>query len=266
MPSQPSVLVEVLKKALRGRGVTYRGVAEAVGLSESSVKRLFATGNMSVSRLEQICAVAGLELAELLEVARAGERRPAQLTEEQERALAADARLLLVALLACTDWTIADMRAVYRLDEPELTRLLARLDRLKILDFLPGERIRPRLARNVVWRKGGPIQRFFEERVQHQFFESSFEGDGELRVVAHASLSARSNRLLQGRMRRLAEEMHALAEEDRRLGRDLCEGTSLVVALRPWELGLFRELRRERKAAAPRRVRGSASSWEKGSS
>lgn len=257
MRSHPSVLVEVLKKALRSRGVTYRGVADAVGLSESSVKRLFASGNMSVSRLEQICAVAGLELAELLDVARAGERRPTQLDEEQERALAADPKLLLVALLACTDWSVADMRAAYRLDEPELTRLLARLDRLGVIDFLPGERIRTRLARNLVWRKGGPIQRFFEERVQRQFYASSFDGEGELRVVAHASLSARSNRLLQGRMRRLAEDMHAMAEEDRRLGHELRQGTSLVVALRPWELGMFSELRRDAPPPAPRRVRGT---------
>ena len=241
---QATQLVDVLKHALRERRVTYARLAQGLGLSESSVKRLFSTRRMSLERLEQVCAFLGLEIADLLELARAAEPRLAELSEEQERTLVADPKLMLVGLLTLSHWSAAEIVAAYKLSEAELVGHLARLDALGILDLLPGNRVKLRIARNFAWRKGGPLQRFFEERVQDEFFHSSFAGPGELRVVVHGSLSPRSNALLRTRMRKLVEEFDALADEDRQLDHRTLEGTSLVLALRPWELRIFTRLRR----------------------
>lgn len=243
--AQAAVLVDVLKKALRERGLTYARVAKGLGLSESSVKRTFSQGSMSLDRLEQMCDLMDLEIADLLELTRAAEGRVTELTEEVEKTLAGDVKLLLVAVLALNHWTAAAMLKTYRLPEAELVRLLVRLDRLRIIDLLAGNRIKVRLARNFSWRKGGPIQRFFEERVQEQFFDSPFLGRGEIRVMVQGSLSAKSNELLQQRARRLAEEFDALVEEDRSLDRSLRDGTTLVMAMRPWEFAQFTALRRK---------------------
>ena len=242
---QASQLVDLLKQTLRERGQTYAGLAQGIGLSESSVKRLFSKKKLSLERLEQICALLDLEISDLLELARAAEARVTELTEKQESALIADQKLLLVGLLALSNWTAAEILQTYRLTEPELVQILARLDSIGVIDLLPGNRIKLKLARNFAWRKGGPLQRFFEARVQRQFFESSFLGSGELRLMVHASLSPHSNAVLQQRMKKIAEEFDALAEEDRRLARKTLLGTTLVAALRPWELGLFSELRRQ---------------------
>jgi hypothetical protein len=110
---------------------------------------------------------------------------------------------------------------------------------------LPGNRVKLHLARDFSWRRGGPLQRFFEARVQKEYFESSFRGPGEMRFVLHGSLSQHSNALLQARMRKLAEEFDDLANEDRRLERETLWGTTMVVAVRPWELGIFTALRRK---------------------
>ena len=126
-----------------------------------------------------------------------------------------------------------------------MVRLLAQLDRLGIIDLMPGNRVKLKLARNFAWRKGGPLEQFFQGRVQEEFFDSSFERRGELRFVVHGSLSERSNVILQQRMTKLAEEFDGLAEEDRRLEHRSLMGTTMVVAIRPWELGLFSGLRRK---------------------
>jgi len=243
--AQAEVLLEVVKKALRERGMTYARLAKGLGLSESSVKRTFSKGTMSLERLEQVCAQMDLEIADLLERTRAAEGRAAELTEQVEQALVSDVKLLLVAVLAINHWTVAAMLETYRFSEAELVGLLTRLDRLGIIDLLQGNRIKVRLASNFAWRKAGPIQRFFEERVQEQFLESGFLGRGELRVMVQGSLSAKSNELLQQRMRKLAEEFDALADEDRSLDHSLRDGTTLVMAMRPWELAQFTALRRK---------------------
>ena len=242
---QAGLLIDVLKKALREKGWTYARVAKGLGLSESSVKRVFAQERLSLDRLEQICSLMELEITDLFELTRAAERRITELSEEQERSLVGDPKVLLVAVLAINHWTAQAMLEKYRFSESELVALLTRIDRLGIIDLLPGNRIKVRLAHNFNWRKGGPMQRFFEERVQEQFFDSSFLGKGELRVMLQGSLSAKSNELLQQRMRKVAEEFDALVQEDRALAHEARDGVSMVMAIRPWELGLFAEMRRE---------------------
>jgi hypothetical protein len=156
-----------------------------------------------------------------------------------------------VAILAISNWTASEMLEAYELSEAELVGLLTHLDRLRIIDLMPGNRIRVRLARNFTWRKAGPLQRFFENRAQDQFFRSSFLGQGELRVMVTGSLSARSNELMQQRIRKTAEEFDLLVEEDRVLDHAGRTGTTLVMAMRPWELALFVEMRRKPSRQSP---------------
>jgi DNA-binding Xre family transcriptional regulator len=260
--SQATVLMEVLKTALRQRKLTYAHIAKKLSLSESSVKRMFARQNMDLDRLEKICALMNLEIADMLELTRRAQGRITELTEEQELELVSDPKLLVVGVLATSQWSVARILENYRLSESELTKMLRRLESMKVIDLLPDKRIKVRLPRNFSWRRSGPIQRFFEERVQKQFFDSSFLGPGELRISVHGSLSYHSIELLQQRIRKIAEEFDVLTDEDKQLDHDKREGTTLVVAIRPWELSLFTELRRRSASenAPPVRTQISMSS------
>jgi DNA-binding Xre family transcriptional regulator len=242
--SQASQLIDLVKRAVRERGLTYADLARGLGVSESSVKRIFSKRRLTLERLEHICILIELEIADLLELAHASEGRFSELTEAQERSLVANERLLLVGLLALSDWTAEQIVATYRLTQAEVVKLLVKLDGLGIIDLMPGNRIKLRLARGFSWRKGGPLQQFFEAHVQERFLDSSFHGPGELRLVVHGSLSDHSNALLQQRLRKLVEEFGDLAGEDRRLKHMARSGTTMVVAIRPWELGIFTRLRR----------------------
>jgi len=244
--SQASVLVDALKSALRRRSLTYADVGRGLGLSESSVKRMLAQKRLSLERLDQICGLMDLEIADLVELAHQAENRITELTEEQERELVSDSKVLLVAVLVFNYWTAARILQTYRLTEAELVKTLTRLDKMRIIDLMPGNRIKLRLARNFRWRKGGPLQRYFEERLQQEFFESPFQGADELRIFVNGKLSRRSIALLQGHMRKIADEFDSLVAEDRHLDHEIQTGTSMVMAIRPWETNLFAALRRDK--------------------
>src|SRR5947208_972385 len=62
----------------------------------------------------------------------------AQLAVEQERELVSDPRLMLVALCAVGNWTCEQIVDTYSITRAECVRLLARLDRQKIIELLPG--------------------------------------------------------------------------------------------------------------------------------
>ena len=56
-------LVNALKAELRSAGVTYADLAEALGMSESSVKRVFAKADMPLSRIDEMLRVLKMDLS-----------------------------------------------------------------------------------------------------------------------------------------------------------------------------------------------------------
>ena len=104
---QATRLVDALKRMLKGRGITYAGVAAGLGLSEASVKRMFSRGDFTLQRLEDVCRVASIDFGELLHAASVHEAGMTHLTIEQEEEIVSDPKLLLVAFCAVGHWTLA---------------------------------------------------------------------------------------------------------------------------------------------------------------
>jgi transcriptional regulator with XRE-family HTH domain len=242
--AQARALIGVLKQVLKGRGVTYAEIARRLGMSEASIKRVFAKGSFTLERLDKICDVLGIEITDLAKMVEHESERVVQLTLQQEKAIVADPKLLLVAVHALNHWTLDEMVAQYAISKPECIHLLTRLDRLRIIDLLPNNRIRVIVGRNFSWLPDGPFQRHFRNQVEANFFESRFDGKGEHLAFVSGMLSRNSNAVVQHHMRRLGAEFTDLHNQDVRLPLDERFGTSLLIAMRPWVPELFKKLQR----------------------
>ena len=58
-------LVLALKKELKAGQMTYADLALALGMAESSVKRMLSVGDMPLSRVDAICRILKLDFADL---------------------------------------------------------------------------------------------------------------------------------------------------------------------------------------------------------
>lgn len=241
--AQTVAIVEVLKRRLKEHGLTYAQVAEALDLSEASVKRLFAEKQFSLRRLDQVCGLMGLEISELVRELKP-EPRIQQLTLEQEQELVSDDRLVLVAMCSLNRWQVSEIHANYDLTETEVIGYVARLDRMGLLELLPGNRTKPLVGHDFSWIKNGPLQRFMETKVQPDFFNCDFNGPGEFRLFLNGMLSTHSTEAVHQKMRRLAQEFLHCHQEDQVLPLRERFGVSLVVAIRPWEMEVFARYRR----------------------
>lgn len=241
--AQTTALVDALKQVLREQGITYADVAKKLKLSLPSVKRLFADKQFSLRRLDQVCEMAGIEISDLARRVQQ-DKEISQIDREHEEELVSDLKLLIVAVSALNHWSFSEILATYKLTEAELIQRLARLDRMRLIELMPGNRIRPLVSTSFHWHAGGPIQRFFEAQVQADFFKCAFNQPGELRLFVTGMLSRDSNAQIQQKMQRLAQDFRHLNEEDKTLPLAERFGTSLVLALRPWELAVFATLRR----------------------
>lgn len=242
--AQTQRLIDELKRYLRSNGVTYAELASRLGLSESSIKRAFSKQSFTLQRLEEICNGVGLELSDLVEFLNAEREFLTELTPQQETALLANPKLLLMTYLLINGWRLEQITEHFAIESAEAERLLIHLHRAKIIELLPFNRFKLLTARNFTWQKDGPVQKFFAEQVQREFLDSAFDDPGEHLRFVGGTLSTTSLAQFQQSIDRLAREFDELSRRDSALPLEQRSGCGAVLAVRPWELSVFKQLRR----------------------
>jgi len=241
-----AALVDVLKRELRARGVTYAQVARKLGLSEASVKRMFSRKNFTLKRLDQVCQLTNADFSDLARTLHQEENLVSQLTFEQEKEIVSSRKLFLAAVCALNHVTFEQIVAIYDISRAECVQLLARLDRLGFIQLQPGNRIKLLVSRNFSWLPDGPIQRFFNQQAHNEYFRSRFDRPDELMMLVTGMVSKGSRAAIIERLKRVAREFSEMHTDDVRLPLTERSGMSLLVAIRHWELQAFSELRRRK--------------------
>jgi len=242
--SGTQTLIQILKTELKAAGVTYATLAAELGMAESSVKRMFAKGDMPLVRLDEICRVLKMDFTELARQVAAQAPMVKALTEAQEQAVVADRRLLLVAICCMSQWTVAQMQLFYTLSEAELIRYLVALDRLDIIELRPGDRYRLKLAKGFRWRPDGPVMRYFRGSVVGDFYDGGFDGEGELLMLVHGSIAKTQAAHLVERLERLGQDFAQQGLLDQKLPESQRASYTLIVGMRSWLFAAFRDLQR----------------------
>jgi len=235
-------LLTVLKKQLKNQGITYKGLATALGLTESAIKQMFASDNMTLKRLDAICEVLQIDISDLVSLSDDQEEKLELLSVEQEAELVGDEKLLLVAYCVVNHWSFQDIVSRYTLSETECITQLAKLDRMKLIELLPGNRIKTLVAPNFDWQPNGPIEHYFRSEVQNAFFDSGFDENGCLRLVKNGDMTPAARQQLVDRLKVIGQAFDDTNREERKLPLAERNGTTMVLAIRNWQLGAFANL------------------------
>ena len=238
--AQSSNVISTLKQALRERRVTYAQVARGLGMSEGNVKRMFARERLSLDRIEDICRLIDMELSDLFRMYEDSRQRISQLSLDQEKELMADTRLLFCAVCVRNHLTFNEIVDNYNITESELIQSLARLDKLKIIDLLPNNRFRLRVAENFHWIRNGPIEQFYEKVIQREFLKGGFDDRDNPRLFLSGLLSEASVEIVKHRLRGLASEFNQLHRQDSELSLDKRKNIGCLVAMREWEFSTLK--------------------------
>jgi hypothetical protein len=125
---------------------------------------------------------------------------------------------------------------------------LAKLDRLGLIDLMPGDRVRLKLPRGIRLRDDGPIRRRHGERAIADFLAPRFDRVGGYFAFEFRELSRASHELVRRKLERLALEFHEMADLDAHLPPDERETIGIALGVRAWSMESVVEL-------PPRRVR-----------
>jgi transcriptional regulator with XRE-family HTH domain len=243
--SETTQLIATIKKKLKSQGITYRDLAQKLDLSEPSIKRILTSGRLTIDRLMQISDLLGYTLAELAKEATSEQPRLRTLTEKQEREIVSEPRLLIVAVCALNHWAPNEIVEYYQLTQDACIKYLLRLDKLRIIDLLPNNRIRINVARDFDWLPFGPIKQYFQSRGIHDFLKSNFTQGDETMAFVHGMFSDHARSQIQDEVRRLRQKFAELHEASLSVPLGKRSGIGLLLATRKWEPENFKKLRRK---------------------
>ena len=247
--AQRTLIVTELKRALRESGHSYADVAQKLQLSLASIKRLFSTEDLSLERVDQICELIGMDLSDVMDRAADRSAPTNQLTLSQESELIADSKLLFMTWLVLVRTPFEDIVRDYHFSKREALQYLIRLDRLKVIELQPGNRVRLLVSRHFSWRPGGPVQKYIHQKLLHEFFAGAFAGVQEEFFFHGGRLSDDAFAHIKRALRATSRECAEIIEGDR-LTTQPRKGGAFVLAVRPWHFSGFAQFDREPTATS----------------
>jgi transcriptional regulator with XRE-family HTH domain len=207
-----------LKRLFRAHGLRYRDVAQAIGASEATVKRWMASENFTIDQVETLAHVVGVSFAELTELAtKDNDVRLRRLSRAQEEGLTEQHQVLFVFWLLLNGWSAAEIKRECAIEEHTLVTYLTKLDKLRLIDLLPGNNIRLLTKREIDWLKDGPVRGTFNRRIRQYFLEMDFTNPSSIWASTSHKLSSHSAGRLEKMCEEFKREVRMLAEADRNL-------------------------------------------------
>jgi hypothetical protein len=158
------------------------------------------------------------------------------MSAEQEAALAADPRLLGLFYHLFNDWSVEDILATYELTRPECTLLLARLEKIGLIEVGVNDSVKLKVPKSLRLKRDGPIRRAHGKAVVGDFLQADFVALGAFFRFEFRDLSKASVALIERKLERIAQEFHELAELDSYLPPGERETVGMALGVRPWQM------------------------------
>jgi len=169
-------LMDVLRRRLKGAGITQEEAAKRLSVSLPTAKRWLAGKSVTLETVKRVCDLAGVNLAEVaLELDQVGPVQ-AHYTDEQEEYLALHPDCLAFFDLLSRGRTIGQIQAGFKLDKKRVERFLSALEKISLIDWLPKNRARLRMTGEPVWKKDGPLAQRFKGEILDQFLSRQSTG------------------------------------------------------------------------------------------
>ncbi|MBC7465661.1 MAG: helix-turn-helix transcriptional regulator [Bdellovibrio sp.] len=237
-----ATLIETLKNNLKARGITYKKLAIKWGLSEASVKRLMSDGDLSLSRIETACELMSISFSELIKLTPFEVEIVDQLLKpEHEEEFAQELRLYHFWTLLLEGQTVRQIEKKYVVSVNDVQKFLLQLDRMKLIELHPKNRVKILEQNRRLLRKDGPMGKVLLQQAKTSFLEHPFKNSllEHLRFTMY-KLSPQSAIRYKTKIDKMITEMKNESQIEAELPESIEFG--LLAALRPWQSPLLEAL------------------------
>lgn len=233
--SQIDELVSGLKKALKAKNITYLALAEKLSLSESSVKRLFASKGLTLKRIEKICELIDVSFVEIIKrCSFDGERTVYTFSIEEEKMFLKYPKLWPY-LYALNDGFIPnEIVKSYQITKEEGQKLLLKLDKMNLITLLPYNKVSIVEDRLFGFEKNGKMYQMTQKSARTTFINHQFDGkENYFRFLPALWFDEKKMKVFHQKMNNLIKEALREREYETKINPDE-KIYGMLVALRDW--------------------------------
>jgi len=210
--NQQAALIEVLKRLMHQGKHTYSDCAKVLGLSLPAVKKMFAHGDMTISRLEHLCQWLHVTIKDLSAQAAELLSEPVRFTKAQETFFANNPTYLAYYFQLSQDRATPDAIAKkHQLTTKSTQRYLAKLEALGLISTVSGTvEFTHGTERRVVWDDHGPLGQTFSQTMMSGLLQHVMDHRNEKDSRSHTRLNGW--RLSDDSYEKFKQELETLGE------------------------------------------------------
>lgn len=243
--SQIDQFLMALKRALKNKQWNYRQVAEALHMSESSVKRLLSNKKISLDRIEKICEATGISFSDVCKLAEWQNEDPyLVLSFEQEKILSENPRLLHYFTLLTEGLSPQKIEKNFQISSAESKKYLFTLDKCNLIELHPKDKVK--LIKNGLFRfrRDGSVGQVIFNQIKDSYLYSDFKANDEFFRFSMRRLSAGALGKLKSKIEKLYLELEEEAGYEMQIeGNDKEYG--VLFAFRPWTYSIMNVLKKK---------------------
>jgi transcriptional regulator with XRE-family HTH domain len=210
-----AAILSALRRTLRGAGWTQALLAAELGVGTATVKRWLHGRGLGFTTLGRLCALAQTSVAELAESSRLTPPEADQLTLAQEEALTRDSNLSTIFFLILNGWPANEATEGFHIPPDTVAVHVEKLERLALVDRLPGGRVRARLRPEHAWQRA-PMRRHFERHLKPLFIAIDYGKPDAIFGASMVKLSPLGVARLRERIEAFRRDVQSIESEDRR--------------------------------------------------
>lgn len=212
-----TLYVNGIKKALKSRGITYADLALSLKMTESGIKKMLNSKDISFQRILQTCKVLDILPGQIFSLSEKASLPLIHLTEKQEAHLLADRKLLAAYWLITIEKKSIDEMAHYLKSSPiEIKHRLQKLVSLDLVLQKKGQFL-PKHQGKFRWPDDSKLAFILNKEWSEQTLKKALSPqhkENSFHRFAALKLSSESHDRLQKRFTELFDEMAQLSERE----------------------------------------------------
>ena len=148
-------------------------------------------------------------------------------------------------MLLQESWNVSKISKAYSLSNVDIQKYLLALDKNKLIELLPHNKVKKLFNSQLRFRRDGPLAKNLRDKVKANFLESDFNKENEHLSVLSISLTATDFSELKSQFLKISREQSAHA--DNRTINHGAQEYGVVMAVRPWSTPFMQALKNRRK-------------------
>lgn len=167
----------IVKNKAKSLGLTQNELARKLGVSLPTIKRWYGGGTITLESLKLLVNEVGLSLTEVFSSIEEATSETFHYTEEQEHFFSANPDYLAYFDNLLRGLSPSQIQKKFHIPEKKSLQYLSKLDKLKIIEWLPKNKVRLLVKGEPVWKVGGSLAVKLRNDIFKSFMESERRSD-----------------------------------------------------------------------------------------